>query len=281
MMRAILIVGMMVVAAPALAQSNAWTCVARDMRLCHTDSRCTKSEAAQTFKISSSGANGAVEFCPSKAQCRDFGVVTFEQDGDSTLVKGISSGFTAVIGARLTFQASGRLRSGGKLFTYAAAGKCEIATASPPGAAADIMRTTDVMLRDGRAAQFPKRFEKSFPGDKIFCDRPDASTNCRAFSVFPSGSGLGRADVVFGYPEALAGTKIVLGTGYVTTLSQASWTAIRDGLEKLAAAADDRITIPTLYTPDCQQRREETFSGATLREEPTSDGRCQITIQTE
>lgn len=280
-MRAILIVGVMGLAGPALAQSSAWTCVARDMRLCHADSKCTKSETAQTFKISSSGANGAVEFCPSKAQCRDFGQVTFEQDGDDTLIKGISSGFTAIIGAKLTFQASGRLRSGGKLFTYAAAGKCEIAALSPPSTAADIMRNTDIVLRDGRAAQFRKRFEKSFPGDKIFCDKPDASQNCRAFAVFPSGSGIGRADVVFGYPEAIAGTKIVLGTGYVTTLSQASWTAIRDGLEKLAAAADDRITIPTLYTPGCQERRDENFGASTIREEPTSDGRCQITIQTE
>lgn len=278
-MRAIVLAGIMMLAGAAWAQDGTWSCTASDMRVCWSDGKCTKAESRPEFQIRNSGADGEVEFCPKINECRSFGKVLIEADGEGYILKGATAGFTGFIGGKSEFQAAGRFKSNGKIFTYAAAGKCRPGASKPASSSADIMRDTDRILRDGRAAQFRLRYYRAFPEARIFCNRAEDNDPCRSYSVYPAGGV--SAGVNFGFQESETGTKISAKTGYVSSFKFTDRVQIRDALEKLAKVADDRLSVPSSYLPDCESARRLDLGGSLIIEALTSDGRCEITIQTE
>lgn len=267
--------GFVAAASTAQAEPFSWRCVAQDMRVCGPSGKCTKAETRQLFQISGDGAAGSVQFCPPKKECRTFGEISIEARGSDSLLKGTDAGFTGFVSAKMGFQAAGRFQSGGSGYTYAAAGTCSAADASAAGnvSPGDISAKTDQIMRDGRAGQFRRRYLAEFPGTKVFCGDENADA-CRRFTVYP---GSGGADVEFGGGHTI----IRVRTGYVTTYRDSDWGVLRSLLERLPKVIDDRFSLPTLYLPSCDVTKTTTLDRSTIVEEPTSDGRCVVTVRIE
>lgn len=274
-MRGWIVAGALAAATTAHAEPFSWRCVAQDMRVCGPSGKCTKAETRQFFQISGDGGAGSVEFCPPKKDCRTFGDISIEPRGSGSILKGADAGFTGFVSAKMGFQAAGRFQSGGIGYTYAAAGICS--AAAPPEAVkvpnGDILAKTDQIMRDGLAGQFRRRYLTEFPGTKIFCGDENADI-CRKFTVYP---GAGGADVEFGVGHTI----IRVRTGYVATYRDSDWSLLRSLLDRLPKVVDDRFALPTLYLPSCDVSRTTTLDRSTIVEEPTSDGRCVITVRIE